>query len=207
MKHFRPVCLLLLLLVQGCAVAPLSNHITARTNGKGDSLLSAGSTIGVGDRGWVPSLKYSIGLSDNFDLGFQYEVVEYGTWGKYAFINNGEEGFSLAGLVGLGASFDGFYGYIGPIVSYKTGIFEPYFLTRFNYVHYPEQKFAEGTIGEITVRPGNYRYFQHTLGFFLWPVDWFGTGFEVSTFGTLNSPFILVGSDRLLLSANFSFRF
>ena len=200
------ISLLALLFLSSCAVAPLSNHITARPNGDGNSLLSAGTTIGAGGTGWVPSLKYSIGLSEKFDLGFQYEVVEYGIWGKYAFLGT-EEGFSLAGLAGTGLSFEGFYGYLGPIVSWKSGWFEPYFLTRFNYVRYPEQKVDLASIGEIHVEPGTYRYFQHTLGFMAWPLDWFGAGLEGSAFGTVKSPFILRDKDRLLLSGNVSFRF
>lgn len=196
----------LAILFSGCAVAPLSNHVTARSNGKGESLLSAGSTIGVGKGPWLPSLKYSIGLTEEFDLGFQYEVIEYGAWGKYAFVNN-REGFSFAGLAGTGLSFEGFYGYLGPIVSYKMDWFEPYFLTRFNYVRYPEKRIDLTSIGEIVVAPGSYRYFQHTLGFMLWPLSWFGAGLEASLFGTVHSPFILRGKDRYLFSGNFSFRF
>jgi len=206
MRNLRIVALLVLAL-QGCAVAPLSNHITARTNGKGGSLLSAGSTIGSEDSGWVPSLKYSIGLAENFDLGFQYEVVEYGIWGKYAFINNSGEGFSLAAIGGTGLSFEGFYAYVGPIVSYRFDWFEPYLMTRFNYVRYPEQKIDLASIGEVRVEPGTYRYFQHTLGFMIWPAEWVGLGLEASTFGTVKSPFILSGGNRFMLSGNFSFRF
>lgn len=198
---------LFFLLVQGCAVAPLSNHVTARTNGAGESLLSAGSTIGVGDTGWLPSLKYSIGLAENFDLGFQYEVIEYGVWGKYAFINNKGEGFSLALLGGTGLSFEGFYGYAGPVVSWKLGWFEPYLISRFNYVRFPQPKISIATIGEFEVLPGTYRYFQHTLGFMVWPLDWLGAGLEASAFGTIHSPFVLRDKDRFLLSGNFSFRF
>lgn len=207
MKNSIIVLTLLVAAFSGCAVAPLSNHVTARTNGTGESLLSAGSTIGVKDSGWLPSLKYSIGLSEDFDLGFQYEVIEYGAWAKYAFVNNKEGGFSLAALGGAGLSFEGFYLYAGPVVSYKFDWFEPYFITRFNYVRFPQPKISIATIGEFTVLPGTYRYFQHTLGFMTWPMDWFGIGLEASAFGTVSSPFILREKDRLLLSGNFSFRF
>lgn len=207
MKNWIALSVFGLLLAQGCAVAPLSNHVTARTNGKGDSLLSAGSTIGVGDSGWLPSLKYSIGLSEDFDIGFQYEVIEYGAWGKYALINNKGEGFSLAALGGAGLSFEGYYLYAGPVVSYKLDWFEPYFISRFNYVKFPAPKISIATIGEFSVSPGIYRYFQHTLGFMTWPKDWLGFGLEASLFGTVSSPFILREKDRLLVSGNFSFRF
>jgi hypothetical protein len=207
MKIGRILVAFVLAAAQGCAVAPLSNHVTARTNGEGGSLLSAGSTIGVGDSGWLPSLKYSIGLSDDFDLGFQYEVIEYGAWAKYALINNKEEGFSLAALGGTGLSFEGYYFYGGPVVSYKMDWFEPYFISRFNYVKFPQPKISIATIGEFSVAPGTYRYFQHTLGFMAWPLQWLGLGLEASVFGIVKSPFILREKDRLLLSGNFSFRF
>jgi hypothetical protein len=197
---------LLSFLLCSCAVAPLSNHVTARTNGKGESLASVGSTVGVGNTGWLPSLKYSVGLLDDLDVGFQYEVIEYGVWGKYAFWNR-QEGFSLAALAGAGISFEGFYLYGGPELSWKSGWFEPYFLTRFNYVNYPEAKIALASIGEFSVPPGTYRYLQHTLGFMVWPKDWFGFGLEGSAFTTIASSFVLQGKDKFLLSGNFSFRF
>lgn len=190
----------------GCAVAPLSNHISARTNGDGKSLLSAGGTIGVGNTGWVPSVKYSVGLSERFDLGFQYEVVEYGAWGKYQLLG-GKEGLALAGLLGVGTSFDGVHGYLGAVLSYKAGIFEPYLVERFNYVHYPKRNVNAEAVGEVHVDPGHYRYFQHALGFFLWPVEWLGFGLEGSLFTTVRSPFILRGRDQFLVSGNFSVRF
>ncbi len=162
----------------------------------------------MGNTGWVPTIKYSVGLNDRFDLGFQYEVVEYGAWGKYQLIGAGKsEGFALAGLVGTGLGFAGFYGFLGPVISWKFGIFEPYIVERFNYVSYPESNVNVQSIGEIHVDPGTYRYFQHTLGFFLWPLDWAGFGLEASAFGTIGSPFILKGQDRFLLSAQVSFRF
>jgi hypothetical protein len=190
-----------------CSVAPISNHITARTNGTGNSLASVGSTLELGNSGWLPSLKYSVGLSEDFDLGFQYEVIQYGAYGKYAFINNPEEGFSVAGLFGAGLSFEGFYGFGGGILSYRTQWFEPYLISRFNYVRYPSAKYDIASIGEFQVNPGTYRYFQHTLGFMVWPKEWVGAGVEASWFNTIHSPFVLVGRDRLIYSANLSFRF
>ncbi|MGZ3651352.1 MAG: hypothetical protein ACXVB9_17190 [Bdellovibrionota bacterium] len=194
------------LVLSGCAVAPLSTHTTARTNGAGQSMLTAGSTIGVGNTGWVPSVRYSVGLTDQFDLGFQYEVVEWGASGKYL-LKGGGEGFSLAALAGTGLSFNGFYFFAGPVVSWKRGIFEPYLVERLNYVTYPQENVNVDGVGEIHVDPGTYIYFQHTAGFFLWPLDWFGFGFEASAFGTLKGPFILKGRDRFLFSGQFSFKF
>jgi hypothetical protein len=59
----------------------------------------------------------------------------------------------------------------------------------------------------VRVEPGTYRYFQHTLGFMIWPAEWVGLGLEGSAFGTVSSPFILSGWNRFMLSGNFSFRF
>ncbi|MCO5141602.1 MAG: hypothetical protein M9962_00770 [Oligoflexia bacterium] len=200
--------LILSIFMTSCAVAPLSTHTTARTNGKGESMASVGSTLAIGSNNiWVPSLKYSIGLSEEWDFGFQYEVIEYGIWGKYAFIQNKDEGLSFAGVLGTGLSFEGFYGYLGPMISWKKGIFEPYFFTRFNYVRYPKAKIDLASIGEVSVRPGTYRYLQHTLGFFIWPLEWFGGGLEASAFTTISSPFVLQDKRRMLFSGNFSFRF
>jgi hypothetical protein len=195
------------MVMSSCAVAPLSLHTTARTNGEGNSVLTAGSTIGVKNTGWVPSLRYSVGLSDDFDLGFQYEVVEWGASAKYR-LAGGHEGFSLAALGGTGLSFSGFYFFAGPLVSMKIGIFEPYFAERLNYVNYTDSNVnVENGVGEIHVDPGTYLYLQHTLGFFLWPLDWAGVGLEASAFGTLQGPFILRGKDRFLFSAQFTFKF
>jgi hypothetical protein len=116
------------------------------------------------------------------------------------------EGFALAALAGIGTSFSGFYGFAGPVVSYKMGIFEPYFVERYNYVRYPERNVNVDSVGEIHVDPGTYHYLQHTLGFFLWPLDWAGFGLEASAFTTIDSPFILKGRDRFL-SGQFSFKF
>jgi hypothetical protein len=169
-------------------------------------MLTAGSTIGVGNTGWIPSVRYSVGLNDAFDLSFQYEVVEYGVAGKYNLVGNGE-GFSLAALAGTGLSFDGFYAFAGPVVSWKMGLFEPYFAERFNYVNYPASQVNVSQVGEIHVNPGTYYYLQHTLGFFLWPSTWFGLGLEGSAFTTVASPFIIQGRSQYLFSGQFSFRF
>jgi hypothetical protein len=197
---------LLISSLPGCAVAPLSTHITARSNGKSESLASVGSTLPIKDSGALPSLKYSIGVSDDIDLGFQYEVIEYGAWMKYSFVNR-QEGFSAAGLFGVGLSFEGFYSYIGPIVSWKIDWFEPYLTTRYNYVSNALGRVDIATTGEFRVQPGVYRYFQHTAGFLTWPIDWFGIGLEASYINPISSDFILEGKNRFLLSGNFSFRF
>ncbi len=134
-------------------------------------------------------------------------MVEYGASVKYALVNNREEGFSLAALGGAGLGFEGYYFFAGPIFSYKLDWFEPYFISRFNYVKFPSPKISIATIGEFSVAPGIYRYLQHTLGFMVWPKDWVGVGLEASLFGTIRSPFILREKNKMIVSWNFSFRF
>lgn len=202
---------MLCVFLSGCAVAPLSNHISARSNGEGGSLLSAGSTIGAGNHAWVPSIKYTVGLSERFDLGFQYEVIEWGAYGKYQLVGEnaakGGEGFALAGLVGSGLSYEGFYGFLGPVLSYKTGAFEPYFVERFNYVDFPRSKVDVSHVGEVHVDPGIYLYLQHSFGFFYWANEWLAFGAETSLFTPLKNNYILKGRERWLYSGQVSFRF
>lgn len=202
------LCLFLFVFLSGCAIAPVANHVSARTNGKNESLLSLGTMIGSSSgRFWLPSLKYSVGLSDDFDVGGQYEIIDIGLWGKYAIVNHKEGGFSMAALGGVGVGGDGHYIYFGPVLSWLHGIFEPYLLSRFNYVSYPAKNLDLGTIGEVTILNGVYRYFQHTLGFFLWPTKKLGVSLEASSFSTLDSPFIFAGKDKFLYSGSFHFRF
>ena len=209
MKPF--LFLLAALALSSCAVAPISNHVSARSNGEGGSLLSAGTTIGAGNMGWVPSVKYTVGLSERWDLGFQYEVIEWGAYGKYQLVGSnaaqGGDGFALAGLVGAGLSYEGFYGFLGPVVSYKIGAFEPYFVERINYVDFPGSKIDVRDVGEVHVDPGVYKYLQHSFGFFWWANDWLAFGAETSLFTPIKSNFILKGRERWLYSGQVSFRF
>jgi hypothetical protein len=191
----------------GCAVAPLSNHVTGRSLGKGNSSLDAGTTIGNGRQPWLPTLKYAIGLNDNLDFGAVYEVISIGLWTKYAFINRKEQGFSLAGIGGAGLSGTGEYLYTGPVFSYRFKHVEPYIVSRFNYVRYSGFTSELSTIGELSFESGKYNYLQNSLGSMFWFADWFGLSAEASHFITLSSPFILGDRDRLLYSASFIFRF
>jgi hypothetical protein len=103
----------------------------------------------------------------------------------------------VAALGGAGLGFSGFYFFAGPVVSWKKGIFEPYFAERINYVNYPQTNVnVENGVGEIHVDPGTYVYLQHTLGFFLWPLDWVGFGAEVSGFGTLRAAHVQILSAK-----------
>jgi len=147
--------ILLALLASGC-LAPLSNSFTARSLGKGKIGLDGGMLVLVRQEGSVvvpAAFKIALGLSSDFDLGVQMESASLSVFGKYSFINNKERGFSLAGVLGAGAVASGSYAYAGPVLSYKSKAVEPYFVGRFNYVHYGESE------NDLDMEPGTYTYY------------------------------------------------
>jgi len=194
--------ILLALLASGCR-APLSNSFTARSLGKGKIGLDAG-VLNVGDA-LGPVVKVAIGLSSDLDLGIQIESLGIGVFGKYSFVNNKERGFSLAGVLGVGAAVAGSYAYGGPVLSYKAKSFEPYIVGRFNYVHYGES--------EVTFKDahwwdaGTYTYLQFTLGSIFWLTPSIGLNIEGSAFagklGLADSedfaalPFVVLGGVKV----------
>lgn len=165
-----------LLVLSGC-VAPLSSNFTGRSLGKGKIGLD-GEALALGEARW-PALKLAYGMTSNLDIGLQIELLALGLFGKYSFINTIENGFSSAALFGLGATVNGMYVYTGPVLSYKMNFFEPYFVGRYNYVHYSE---TEDIWGGDTIEAGNYSYFQLTFGSILWITRKVGLNFELSTF-------------------------
>jgi hypothetical protein len=118
-------------------------------------------------------------MTSNLDIGLQIELLTLGLFGKYSFRNTIENGFSSAALFGLGTTVNGMYVYTGPVLSYKMNFFEPYFVGRYNYVHYSETK--DIWSGDA-IEAGNYSYFQLTFGSILWISRKVGLNFELSTF-------------------------
>ncbi len=175
-KSYRKASLVILLalLASGC-LAPLSNNFTARSLGAGKVGLD-GAVLSIGG---LPALKVAMGLSKDLDFGLQLDVTSLGVFGKYSFVNNKERGFSLAGILGAGAVADGAYVYVGPVLSYKTKVVEPYFVGRFNYVHYGG---SEDTLEDIFWEAGNYTYLQFALGSIFWLTQSVGLNVEGSAF-------------------------
>jgi len=168
-----------LLVLSGC-VAPLSSNFTGRSLGKGKLGLDAGA-VPLGEEAWYPAGKLAYGMTSDLDIGVQIELSTLGLFGKYSFINSSENGFSSAALFSLGATANGMYAYTGPVLSYKMDFFEPYFVGRYNYVHYNEE-IKDIWFGETIVEAGNYSYFQFTFGSILWITRKVGLNFELSTF-------------------------
>jgi hypothetical protein len=117
-------------------------------------------------------------MTHNFDIGLQIEPYSIGLFGKQSFVNSPENGFSSAALFGFGATGNGMYFYTGPVLSYKMNFFEPYFVARYNFVHYGETK---DLWSGATVDAGNNSYFQFTFGSILWVTRKIGLSFELST--------------------------
>jgi len=165
-----------ILFITGCALAPLSSSFEGRSMGKGKVGVDIGaSPIGNG----YPTFKFTYGLASKLDIGLQYEAFSMGLFGKYSFINHPTQGFSLAGLFSAGKTTNGSYSYIGPVLSYKSKTFEPYFVARLNVVQYDEDDIGSG----ITISSGKYTYLQMTGGSVIWLSRKIGFNFEISTFG------------------------
>ena len=167
--------ILLALFAPGC-LAPLSSSFVGRSAGAGRVELDGGA---VSVNGAIPAFKCAVGLSSAFDLGVQLESASLGGFAKYSFINNQEQGFSLAGVVGAGAVASGSYFYGGPVLSYKAKSVEPYFVARFNVVHYGE---SDNIFENVSWEAGTYTYFQFTLGTIFWVTGHIGFNIEGSAF-------------------------
>ncbi len=179
-KSYRnaSMVILLALLASGC-LAPLSNSFSARSLGTGKIEFDGGMVAFVNqeDSFALPAFTIAVGLSSGFDLGVQMESASIGVFGKYSFIiNNKERGFSLAGVLGAGAVASGSYAYAGPVLSYKSKAVEPYFVGRFNSVHYGESENC------LDMEAGTYTYVQFTLGSIFWLTQRVGLNVEGSAF-------------------------
>jgi hypothetical protein len=181
MVKFYPkvsIVILLALLASGCLVAPLSSNFTARSLGARKIGLDA-AVQRISQAGFL-TFKIAMGLSKDLDFGLQLDGPSIGVFGKYSFVNNKEQGFSLAGVLGAGAVVDnGAYAYGGPVLSYKSRIVEPYFVGRLNLVHYGE---STHTLEDLFGVAGTYTYLQFTLGSIFWLTESIGLNVEGTTF-------------------------
>lgn len=198
-KHFASgaALTLLVLLASGC-VAPMSNNFTGRSLGSGKVGLDGGVVLASGGDGAVPSAKMAVGVSQDLDLGAQYDLFSIGLFARNSFINN-DESLSLAGVLGMGIAASGFYGYTGPVISYRTGALEPYCGPRLNVVSYGESDSSSF----ISWEGGTYTYLQLTLGTIIWMTRGMGLNFETSVF--MGDPG-LVDFDDIVAMGGLTFR-
>ena len=139
--------------VSACSTsAPYSNDLTARSLKKGGWSTQVGG-IGTSQTGGG-YVRQDYGLSDQFDIGVHGEVgqinSEAGVQAKYSFRNE-EKGLSVAAVGGMGAgrvdndlviaqtTTTGYFGYLGPAVSYQWDRFEAYLVGRMNVAHYQDE--------------------------------------------------------------------
>lgn len=151
-----------------CSTAPLSNSISARTNGQ-DHWSVEGGVMSSGEDFYT---RVGYGVSENNDVGLvaetsSYSSPNYGIWDKYALINQNSD-FSLALDTGIGRGDDiDYYVYAGPIVSYKRENFEPYASVRYNRIK-RDFKMKDPFLKKVT-KPLEYDdYVFSTLGLNYW---------------------------------------
>lgn len=111
--------LILVFVTTGC-LAPLAIQETGRTLGEGYSEIVGG----IGSPGHV--LKFNYGVTENLDLGIQWESINLGLRAKYAFLNNPVAGWSVAGALAAGSVSLGNYYMADVIGSHLSGDWEPY---------------------------------------------------------------------------------
>ena len=129
----KTVCLLLFAVFSvSCSIAPFKTPKTARPLGEGNWDIDVGASPAY-------YLTVNRGFSENLDVGLTLESqfgMNFELSGKYTFVNEGEEGYSLALFGGLytgsiwGGSNSGLR--LGPVLSYKSGWWEPYLVLTYN---------------------------------------------------------------------------
>lgn len=182
------------LFLANCALGPLVVHEPARTVGDGKHQW----TFGYGLPGLV--VKWNMGLTENLDLGIQYESISFGARIKYAFINNKEAGWSLATAAGVGSSIGGTHSYVDLMGSFLSDNWEPYGAFRIVKVSTDPLEFQDTETGatEFTVTVPDFMYSQITLGSRYWLSKSWAMSLEASTLSSLTDGFditsdVLVG--------------
>lgn len=174
------------LLLSGCIMSPLSSDTTARSLGQGNWSTTGGVIFPGVVAGYV---RQGYGATDNLDVGVVGEAGInnlVGGWGQYSILNQ-PEGLSVAIDGGAGGgqakgqlytdvnqTTTGYYGYVGPIVSYKTEYLEPYLAARVNYLYLNDKITAENA-GDFGMNLAASQFSGTvTLGTTLWFNNHFG---------------------------------
>jgi hypothetical protein len=160
--------LLVCLFLTSCAFAPFGNTYSAQTAGAKNLDLQLGAMV---NGPIVPVGRLGYGIQEDTDIGVLSELgyadLIAGLYLKHAMLQK-DEGFSLAIETSLGAgAHDSWYTYIGPIVSFKKGWFEPYAIARFNYVRQNLQ-YTDWLWGDEVQNKIHVKYALFTTGATLW---------------------------------------
>lgn len=175
----------------------MATNFTGRSLGKGNIGFDGGAIV-YGSV--VPSLKFAFGATQKLDVGLQLDSLSAGIFGKYSFINGIERGFSLAGFAAAGACIGGYYFYTGPVISVKSGMFEPYLAARINLVHFGQAFDYDDEWIDL----GGYSYFQFTLGNIFWIGKRLGLAIEATAF---SGNFYSVDMDNLMVYGGLKIKF
>lgn len=132
MKFMSKILILTsLLFLMACAVTPLSDPITAKNLGRGNS--AHGITIGYPFVGYT----FNYGVTDSLDVGLQSEYqtsgLAFGTRLMLKAFEYDEAAWNMSLLSGVGLSTSGHYVYGGVILSKKYGIYELAIIPRMNF--------------------------------------------------------------------------
>lgn len=165
--------------VSGCAIGPLLSHDVGRSMGDGNHDIKL-----MGSTGELWGFKYDYGLTDNFDIGFQWEALSAGIKLKYAWLNNQKSGMSIGTSLGTGTSFGGSYYNGALLLSYRSKYFEPFASVRYTKVESDETDLKDADTGElfVTIPSIEYDYTQAFVGTKIWFASWFGLSLEAGSF-------------------------
>ncbi len=200
-----------------CSIAPLTTPKTGRSLGEGNWEVDAGASPGY--------LSVNRGFSENFDAGLTAEMqigVNMELSGKYAFINNSENGTSLALFGGIykgsvvGGSNTGFR--LGPVLSYKSGWWEPYLVLTYNLGKWrwegledDSKSDKDNSLIDIdnAYKPGEeiatYSYMQFTLGMNFWVTKGFALNINTKYLTRAGGDISIEGSIPLALGLYWRF--
>jgi len=195
--------LIFVITLSSCSLAPVVSEKTARSLGGGNWETNVGLS---------PALNLTVGrgFGDNFDLHVSVEsqivsLVDVGA--KYAILNN-REGLSLAvfgGAFSDVANSSGYYA--GPILSYKSGWFELYTLSKYNNVTWKADESTENDDSVFDFKlteDQTFNYWQAVVGMNLWFADGFGINVNGKKLFIENSS---EDGDELIPSLHFLFRY
>lgn len=184
MKLF--INIVLLIFLNACALGPIINQDVGRSLGKSNSRIRV-SGYPQAESPNLTSIQMDTGLSDNWDIGFQYEITSMGLRLFYSIINN-KEGFALSSSLGYGWVFSGNYSNLGLNMSYKAGAMEYFTGYRHTQVSLDATELTSSNTGDVflNIPSADYDYGVASLGFKYWFTDRFNLALEAADFTSLS---------------------
>ena len=160
------ICLGLAFILSSCSLAPFSPTTSGRSYGKGKMHAEAGNNNSS------YHLKFGMGLSDDFDVGFVMEFGDLSTSAiflKYSFLNN-ETGPSSAFEFGYGSTESTIFYYTGLAASLAfSKEFEIWVNGRINSVSTDSSDVEKDEFnGNIKILAYDVTYLQASAGFNVW---------------------------------------